>query len=448
MAGHINVRVHNRKTLEVKLEYIPSGDPEESDYHIDLLLYIPDNVGINQATYEKRYFYTDLFRSIRLKSPDYLLNSYYGRLKSFADECKGALNDKKCRYQFKKFITGYRSMLRNNAGAIGKTSIPADIDFLLSNVHRIRSVFRKLNKHFGEDFHMFMLADEFTSVVTTVYLVRLYERLGGGNAKVFDTIKSELKYRKKHFPKSLTGDDEQNSRLISRYDFLKGYFYDVLSLRAKRKVGDKAVKNMLYATAAGISMVIATGVAFWAQQAYGNFTLPFFVALVVGYMFKDRIKEGTRSLFDKLASPVTYDYITQVYESSGTIPMGKTWERAGFVNGHKLPDYIEPKPDEKRHILHFNKKVHIFNKRIKELLDPDIHGISDIMRLNINRFISGLEEPMALVYSVHENHLEKTYAEKIYDIEVFLRVEAGGHIETIKGILTLTAKGIRNFRII
>ena len=449
MSGRINVRVHNKKALELKLEYTPAGEPVRSDYNIDLLLCFPDNMGVNPATYEKRYFYYDLFRSIRLKSPDYPMKTYHKKLNDFDEHCEESLPDTHCIYKFKKLITGYRSMLRNNAAALGKTSLETDINDLVKTVHKSRSIFRRLHRKYGDRHEMFALGDEFTSIVTNVYLVRLYERLGhSGNEKIFSTIKSELKYRNIHFPESVPGDEAKNSMLITRYDYLKGYFFNVLSLRAKRKAGDKGLKSMLYATAAGISMVIATLIAFWAQEKYGNLTLPFFVALVVGYMFKDRIKDGFKSLLERLAAPMLYDYITKLYESTGRHSMGKTREKAGFITSPKLPDFAESMEINGRHILHFSKKVHIEQRKINELLDPEIHGITDIMRLNINRFTSVLEEPLALMYSVRNDSLEKTFAEKIYDVELLLRVETRNTTESIRGILTLSAGGIKNFRII
>lgn len=449
MAGHINVRVHNKKTLELKLEYIPAGSPDKSDYNIDLLLYFPDNTGINKTTYEKKYFYNDLFRSIRLKSPDYPMKNYHKRLTEFDDLCETDIPHENCEYRFKKIITGFRTMIRNYAAQMDKNSSEDDIFKLLKQIRKSRSIFRKLNKKYGDKHEMFALGDEFTSIVTNVYLVRMYERLGHyGNEKILTTIKSELKYRKLHYPQSIPGDEDQNGKLINRYDYLKGYFYNVLSLRAKRKAGDRTLKNMLYATAAGISMVIATLIAFWAQEQYGNLTLPFFVALVVGYMFKDRIKDGFKSLLERVASPVIYDYITKIYESTGRHSMGRTKERADFTGNSHIPAFASHISQKDRHILHFTKKVHIDHKKINELLDPEIHGITDIMRLNINRFTSTLEEPLALMYSVRNDSLEKTFAEKIYDVELFLRVEAGGNIDTLQGILTLTAGGIKNFRII
>lgn len=445
-----------KKTLEIKLEYSPPvGNPVKSDYNIDLYLLIPENMGINETTYEKRYFYHDVTRSIRLKSPDYVIYNYYNRLKDFDSHCTDGMQDRRCEYQFKKFITGYRSMLRNTANKITLQSKPKDIENLLKHVRRNRSIFRKLNKRYGGDQHkIFALGDEFTSIVSNVYLVRLYDRLGNYSYKeILNTIKSELKYRGgKHFPESVPGGDAvQNGILINRYDYLKGYFYDVLSLKAKRKAGDKGIKNILYASAAGISMFVATLIAFWAQKRYGNLTLPFFVALVVGYMFKDRIKDGFKSLLEKLASPVIYDYITLIYGSSGgKYPMGKTREKAGFEPPPSIiAEQLNIEINSRTQTLHFNKKVYINHKRINDTLDPEISGISDIMKLNLNRITSVLEEPLSLMYSVRDDALERTFAEKVYDIKLIINVSArGGQTESKSGILTLSASGIKNFRIV
>ena len=60
-----------------------------------------------------------------------------------------------------------------------------------------------------------------------------------------------------------------------------------------RKRG-KFLEQAIYSVAAGIAMVFATMVAFIGQSRYGGLSLPFFIALVISYMFKDRIKELLR----------------------------------------------------------------------------------------------------------------------------------------------------------
>lgn len=446
MRNNVNIRVHNSKAIEMKLEYVPAGAPDRSDYQIDLFLFFPGNMGINETTYEKKHFYQDLTRNIRLKTPDFYLNNYYKRLKHFDDTCRVAMHSPNCEYMYKKFVCGYRAMLRNHTANITDESTEEDIGLLLEHVEKNRNIFRKLRKK-HEDSDMFVLGDEFTSVVSNVYLVRLYDRLSSAHKEmILDTIREELHYRREHYPQSTAGDDEQNEKLINRYEWLKSYFYSILHLQAKRKKADTATTGLLYAVAAGLSMVFATVIAFWAQQKYGNFTVPFFAALVLGYMFKDRIKEGARAYLRKKFSARIYDFETLIYESSNRHAMGKTYEKAAFINVKDLPAYAANGYDPSDNIIRFSKTVRINHKKIKDVMDNEIDGVTDIMRLNVRRFISGLEEPLTLVYSVSDTNLEKKYVEKTYDMNVILRVAGKNGEAVIRGVLTVSARGIKRFR--
>ena len=66
-------------------------------------------------------------------------------------------------------------------------------------------------------------------------------------------------------------------------------------------------------------MIFSTGIAFYYQQIYGNFTLPFFIALVVGYMFKDRIKSSIGQLFISKASSFFYDYKIKIKDHENNL---------------------------------------------------------------------------------------------------------------------------------
>lgn len=447
MQNHINIRIHNRKSLEIKLEYTPEGAPDTSDYNIDLLLFFPSDMDVNEATYEQKHFWQDMTRNIRLKTPDFYLNNYYKKLKHFDETCPLRNEPANCEYLYKKYVCGYRAMLRNHTLRIDDKTPQAEIDVLLDHVGRTRKIFRKLMTDHGADDKMFLLGDEFTSIVTNVYLVRLYDRLTiGEKGKILSVIREELEYRKEHYPQSTAGDQTRNEELIVRYEWLKNYFYTVLHLKAKRKKADRTSTNVLYAVAAGVSMIFATVITFWSQQRYGNFTLPFFAALVIGYMFKDRIKDGVRDFLRKTFSQLIYDFETVIYESRKQYAMGKTFERAKFITLKDIPEYARNGYDPNDSILYFNKKVRIEHKKITTLLDPEINGVTDIMRFNINRIISGLEEPLSLVYSVTANGMEKEYVERTYNINVLLRVSAKEKTGMIRGILTVSAKGIKRFK--
>ncbi len=91
----------------------------------------------------------------------------------------------------------------------------------------------------------------------------------------------------------MPGKEKDNEAIVFKRGVLKKYISSFLFLDTNWKPEGKILEQLLIGFAAGLSMVFATLIAFYAQEKYGNLTLPFFSFLVVGYIFKDRIKELT-----------------------------------------------------------------------------------------------------------------------------------------------------------
>jgi hypothetical protein len=107
--------------------------------------------------------------------------------------------------------------------------------------------------------------------------------------------------------------------------------------RPARAARGRRWEQVLFAGAAGVSMIFATLVAFYAQAAYGEFTLPVFVALVVGYMFKDRIKESGRTFSSRLLNRHLYDYRTEIETQDGRRQLGNVREKATYLPMSNVP---------------------------------------------------------------------------------------------------------------
>lgn len=101
-----------------------------------------------------------------------------------------------------------------------------------------------MHRKYGEMHEMFVLGDEFTSIVTNVYLVRLYERLGHyGNEKMLDTIKSELKYRKNIFRNPYPETKSRTESLSTDTITLRDIFIMSCPSVQKEKPGTKPLKT-------------------------------------------------------------------------------------------------------------------------------------------------------------------------------------------------------------
>ncbi|TKB51100.1 hypothetical protein FCL40_00660 [Ferrimonas sediminicola] len=58
--------------------------------------------------------------------------------------------------------------------------------------------------------------------------------------------------------------------------------------------GPKLAEQLIFGLAAAVAMTLATTIAFATQRAFGSFSTPFFLSLVISYIFKDRLKEVGR----------------------------------------------------------------------------------------------------------------------------------------------------------
>jgi len=117
--------------------------------------------------------------------------------------------------------------------------------------------------------------------------------------EIINIINNEISFEKENNLPFISRDDNMNEKVIFRYSVFKKFFYSILFLKQDIEEDSRKIRQFYYAIAAGISMMFATTVVFITQQKFGNFTTPFFVALVLSYMFKDRIKDVVKGYFEK-----------------------------------------------------------------------------------------------------------------------------------------------------
>ena len=64
---------------------------------------------------------------------------------------------------------------------------------------------------------------------------------------------------------------------------------------------------MIFSTAAGLTMILATAIAIYSQYKFGIFTMAFFITRVMSYVFKDRIKEIARDCLSSKLLRFSYE---------------------------------------------------------------------------------------------------------------------------------------------
>jgi hypothetical protein len=241
---------------------------------------------------------------------------------------------------------------------------------------------------------------------------------------------------------------------LYRRNQLKKYIEDVFYLNRDVRVDGAVVQQTLLALAAGLAMVFSTGIAFYYQQVYGNFTIPFFIALVISYMLKDRIKWLMGWLLVSKSNSFYYDYkirinnslkkkIGVIKENFVFVPIKKLGKK---VKTHRMKDRIiaADEYDLREKIIQYKKKIVIYPKRFgDDLPDKNILGLTDITRFNFHRFIQYMDDPKEDFILVKKGEIYNKVANKIYHINLIQKHYTEEGIEFSRYRIIINRNGIK-----
>lgn len=211
-------------------------------------------------------------------------------------------------------------------------------------------------------------------------------------------------------------------------------------------------EQVYYSIAAGISMIFATAIAFSFQQKYGNFTMPLFVALVISYMLKDRIKELARFYFVHRLAKKYFDNKTVI--SIKDIPVGWIKEGVDYITEDRVPDEVMAMRDRSdlleannRHtaekIILYRKLVRINGQVLDENNQYDISGINDILSFNISGFILKMDNPeVPLAVPKKDKGYEIIRGERIYYLNFLIQLRYEDKIDYKRFRLVMSRNGI------
>jgi len=473
-----NIKRHDQLSFEAKLEFPAKREScKTKDFIVNIFIFLPYGLDINKHNYTKEDFFKSLKTNIRLTTPFYTLerlkeeNSIpFLQLKKSIEVFVTSSTEKiKMEYekQIKRFCSIFKAALRDEANKILKSQNEEKRQYLLkdfrNNTEQIRNQFKGLkyllNPGITEEAtnSIFDYADEYQSLLVerhAAYLLKVFSRQAKENVLCIKTLNEivlqEMDYRRQKAYHSVAIKHQDNVNLLHRIARLKKFIESNLYLNTDTKKEGIIVEQILFSIAAGIAMVFATGVAFASQMIYGNLTLPFFIALIVSYMFKDRIKELTRIYFSEKHQKIVYDFKTKIYYQNkkkiGDLKEGFNFELHQYLpeevlearNKIRATEITEESLGEK--IIHYRTKVKIRSK-IKNA--NDFSGVTQILRFNISDFTKKMDDPEKEILIRTKNGFKRTFSDRVYHINLIMTY-SDGHGQIIKPYkIYANRKGIR-----
>lgn len=458
------VAVHDRYQLELKLGY-PLSPARATRYRIDTFLFIPHSLGISASTYSRNEFYRDIQHYLRMKTPHFDLHQILTDPTSpllqiaalltsgpapLASPVETKLSDslRLLRAVLKSASTAWLTSLANPPHSMQvdlAECFTAHVGQLLEDIAGIGERTRALQQQLAAAGagahlqHVYRLTDESISLLFEDVLLRTHQLAEQWLAeplrrewqvRLIAQVRSELGHRQaRGYPSILR--KQGNDDYLLRLSALKKFTSSILWLATSTRREGATLEQFLFASAAGVSMIFATLIAFYAQSLYGQFTAPVFLALVIAYMFKDRLKEEGRAISSRLLSRRLYDYRTIVYTHNGQQTIGQVREKMTHVDQHTLPapvlaariagPYAEMEfTTNPESVIHYSKLVALRKDAFRYLSVGGlaISAINDIMRFDVHPFLRKMDDPFQSRLALLGDKVQPVRCHRTYHINL------------------------------
>jgi len=477
-------------SLEIKFKYRPepnTGMFRFRKYNVDIYFFLPMSLGINRKNYTKMDFYREINSYIKIDPPKILLAD----LLKGEDEVSNMLKDAFRNYDpkdeksfenldtlLKIYVNILKKAVKRELRGINKVGDEAELNRLaqrfINNFTRGLGQFRKIEENFcnanfrnSEGKRIFKYADEYVSTLYSKYLYHVWqiiEKLEMPESiktkkLITEGIYNEREYKKtQDYPIAEPFDfSPKNERFLYRWEMIKNFINNKLILSTRFDKESKWMIQFYYSLAAGVAMIFATSVAFYYNQKFGNFTMRFFVVLVVSYMFKDRIKDWIKDLINYLLKKETYDHTINIYDDSlkklGIVSQGFDFvpqrhlhkEIMEVRNSQHLTD-IEDNSVER--VMHYRSSIKLnLTKLRKAYKGIQIRGLNNVTYFNTSPLLMRMEDPATEILLMDDEKKFATYkSEKVYHINMVINSQYDNEKHYKRYRIILNRNGIKQVK--
>lgn len=447
----VKARIHDLFSVEFKISYtLPQGTASgKASYGMNCWIFVNKSLDISSHTYSRDDFFRDLRSNYRLITPDFPLSSLssgdsvpVSMLEAAFAAAAPGMDDEACsrlEHAVKMFCSVFKSSLRDACAA---ASSQQQALMCVSMADAVLKTYRSFAGALSAEgvpqraFSSYLYGDEFLSCTARGYIGPMCIRTGAGGERLKAISDAEDNYRRRMgYPVVGQGTPEANSAYVFRMGVLKKYVAGVLYLEADKKRDGTVAEQVYNSIAAGAAMVFATAVAWVGIRRYGNYSVPLFVALVLSYMGKDRIKELMRYYFAHKRRAKYFDMKT-VFSTGGRKVADM---RAGFdfVRISKVPVSVMDArtgcaltPAEIRsgndRVMLLRKLLRLDTAAVSAADRLEVRGINEIMRLNISSFLRNTDNPDEDLYVFGEEGAGKVCGTRLYYAVIVMQLVSEG----------------------
>lgn len=456
------IKQHGKKQIEVKQKIRITDKTKKLKYRVDTFFIFPGALQITENNFKKEEFKHNLkcYLSLSEQSP-----SLSGLRNELSELRLSPGQEEESDDFYRRFCLKYKTALQESSRSLMENQELSveETEAFLQTVNKLLEEFRKIKSSQENSDHLVQLLDkldEYLTVVTAFCLRDLSEVcIGEPRNKILSFWQEVEKYRASRFPVESIEGESKESAFLMRWSFLKKFVQSSLFLEIRYKQGAPLLTHSIYGSAAALSMLFATVVAFFYQDRYGSLSRNLFFALVIAYIFKDRFKEIVR---DWLSNVIFRRWIPdrRLFIFLGKKKVGCAKENFDFVSLNELPisnkDILQEDarllsdcfrqskltPYACDSIFRYSREITLSASEF-----PDEACLIDIIRFNISEFLHNLGATSEGLPFFCDNG-KSPKGEKLYNIYLFRSFCVGEKSDSEVIRVTVNAKAVRRISIV
>lgn len=447
-----DLRTHGERQIELKTWY-PIIRSRRSRFDLDLYLFFPHQLGIDGSRYGPGDFLRDAKTYTRLSTPPLSLDAATdpGRDESPFARIRERLgvpgSESEIIYEFRVLASVFRRESRERRHDM-RDSEEVSIDRFFAHIDLLRRFVdstRALCDEVRESGYGEALAtaadweDESISIKADIEFAKLY-RLAEGRKPLrpaletlVQAMREETRHRRSNgYPSVVDPEDPvANERVLYREGILKKWSQSALYLDTERRSGPSRFGHIAAALAAGAAMSFAVVATLLANRLFASYSVPWALLAVVAYVFKDRIKELTKSFLAAL-------FPRHAADQSGRIADPATERRVGLwkslirmTSPGSVPEEVRERRNGRRspfrdilpedNILHFHKRTRLNGRRLASVHRRN-DSITEILRVTVDGWLESMDDPTNELTYPEGPTPRRITANRVYHIHLFIRL--------------------------
>jgi hypothetical protein len=467
-----------------------SSGTKKQRYDLEIYLFFPPQLNISPETYSKDDFYSDLKPLLRLKSPRYNYKDYCGESKKGYSPIKEMQQILKNLGENNSFIS--KKEFITKIGFLG-CSLRSYFCRRLTRLEKKIRLARKSDKPI-DDYHSFyidlkryqrifmkwarlvniatqpqykdikwlkkelFLLNDYLCISIREQLAKAYEaylKVEINNAaskrlsERFILLNNKLLEYSSFYHIDYVSSDSNISdkeKFSLRFSYLKRYFTQnlYLFLHERKTLFSRSQAAYIAAASAAALWALVANIFIWYRLSFGGYKALFdlsghvisvssiliFLAFIIAYVLKDRIKEYGRSKFQRSFLRFLPDVTEKIIHrnfSNDKINIGTIYEYQNFISSPSdIPNEIlnfrsyklGSKKAEVEYIIHYHKKI-VFNAKTIKKISHAVETIRDVIRFDVRRYIRRLDDPeQRITFMDSDAKVESIELPKVYYLDM------------------------------